>query len=499
MKDPGLLEGQKETILGECENNVLIKAVSLDQTDSSCGFLENKIPRAEGNADISFSKRKKKYNCKERSDNSTKNRKDGLNPNLTFLNRNIDQPTTQILIEHGTIHTNRKDLNKNEEITTSYMANDLGFIALRNNDVHKNGMINEETCIDLKDEYLSYLGSFFETGTFNCIKDSLGNGKVLYPEETKHHIKSKPGPSGSYIDREKEYHFIESSFIDDLSEEWDNRRQHSHSSSALIRGSSSWQLEKACNTTNHPVHNSSCSASNIQNPLNMEFLITNLKNDMRVTSFVFSEKNDILVSFFSVKSAIDFYKQYNNMVKLKFISVLKNFYFLFFNDKTWCDETYESSSESKKFNGFNSSSFLNDPSHLHSLNKFVDRSNNYSEESSLSLHSQSDLFSMHEPKLSESSNHSCSTISSTFFQEKVSYFSSLSNIYSSTDMKKIKQLSLKKRKEFFFLNCKAFTVGLFTNISAQEIIKNLDEDEITKLLFIFGEDIAYMASIKYGA
>lgn len=301
-----------------------------------------------------------------------------------------------------------------------------------------------------------------------------------------------------------------------------------------------------------------------------EFLVHSLSNDVRVMNFC-AQGSKITVTFWSVGKAIDFYRQYSTVHRLRFVSLRKNFNFLFYDDQIW--KTMERAERENNFR-FNAnsdihSSWAEECASVHqekfSLNLYeqgraahgteINKAKNMSvidchynggkergSHVSEVLHRVARTgnngdkfcdsadrmfvsgvrcevtkpgnaakngigryfntiqnFSAHDDRKNSGLQFIGSTIPAHHFEERVRYFSSLYNNYTLTDIKKFRCMSRRDQQAIFISECKKIAVGVHTNITAQEMIRGMRTDQITRLIRVLGEDMAYICSTKYGA
>ncbi|ELA46841.2 hypothetical protein VCUG_01685 [Vavraia culicis subsp. floridensis] len=301
-----------------------------------------------------------------------------------------------------------------------------------------------------------------------------------------------------------------------------------------------------------------------------EFLVHSLSNDIRVMNFC-AQGSRIAVTFWSVGKAIDFYRQYSTVHRLRFVSLRRNFNFLFYDDQIW--KTMKRAERENNFrfntNGDIHSSWAEEcPSvrqekfsldsyeqgrAAHSIeinkaknmsvmdchynggkerdssasevlyrvgrtgnngDKFCDsadrmsvscvrceatKPSNAAENGFGRYFNTIQNFSAHGDGTNSGSQFIGSAIPAHHFEERVRYFSSLYNNYTLTDIKKFRCMSRRDQQAIFISECKKIAVGMHTNITAQEMIRGMRADQITRLIRVLGEDMAYICSTKYGA
>ncbi|ELQ76371.1 putative Armadillo-type fold, Armadillo-like helical protein [Trachipleistophora hominis] len=353
------------------------------------------------------------------------------------------------------------------------------------------------------------------------------------------------------------------------------------------------EQKKHCHTPKY-----SKSRTDIQKLTATDFIICSLDNDVRVKSF-HAQNDKITVIFWNVKNAIDFYKQYGTIYRLRFISVKRNFSFLFYNDQIWKDKQHTVDKKSNEKNISGSLSPLVEKRSLTSYSKKfkenfyeseewprVDYSKEFNErvceleewprvDHSKKLNErvcESEKWPRADRKLNEKENPLMTsyvagnedkphltvlntlksklrydkdgvrgdadavlvyrnrpidygavdkqrsgandfllnyehkdqllyglTVPSQHFEERVRHFSAQSICYTAADIKRFKHMSRIDQQAAFISECKKIAVGMHSNILAQEMIKNMRNDQITKVIRVLGEDMAYICSTKYGA
>ncbi|OQS53960.1 hypothetical protein EHP00_1743 [Ecytonucleospora hepatopenaei] len=189
------------------------------------------------------------------------------------------------------------------------------------------------------------------------------------------------------------------------------------------------------------------------------------KNDIRI-KIVIDKNGKKILCFINLKDAIDFYKQFYNILEMYFIHEENPEYFLCgFESKLdhitlpFC-KTYEKNNKNQKI----------------IINTHKNKNTN-----------------------NEKNNDKCKEYTKEEFVQKIDYYNKLKHFYSKSDAQKIKILLKDLKTDVLKENTKDLCVGIYTNVILQEFLSESDNKLIEEFLRSLENDISIIACTKYGA
>jgi hypothetical protein len=267
----------------------------------------------------------------------------------------------------------------------------------------------------------------------------------------------------------------------------------------------------------------------------IEFLINSFKNDVRVRNFIF-KNNKATLFFCDIEDSISFYKQYFQVLELKFkfendleishqfensgnirIFPTKFYSFVPLTDKTGHKDLLNDintiifnitgDDDLKVCKNGCLPDFINIVQNTFCINqnangiekmvKCNDQNANGFEKSASSnkpgiLPAKSFFFSQKSLKANEPKTQD-------EFDARVMYFNKMKSMFSKNEIKKIAEFIEMENLEYIFGNIKELCVGSSSNLIIQELFKSLSNENICKIIKSLGSDISAISATKYGA
>ncbi|ORD94697.1 hypothetical protein ECANGB1_150 [Enterospora canceri] len=200
------------------------------------------------------------------------------------------------------------------------------------------------------------------------------------------------------------------------------------------------------------------------------FLRKQIASDLRIREETSKGKKK-LIEFWSIEDAIQFYKQYFSMFKMRFVGEFELYKCALINEKD-----------------------LNRTK----MREFYEKNEIFKAKNIEIEHEESFVLDYYKPGKKQSTEMN-ETLTCKRFMERVQFFNNMHNLFSKNDAKKFKLLLERGVDDFLYQNTKELCVGMYTNVVVQDHLQRMSETDIQNLIMKMEGDIAPIAATKYGA